>query len=103
MNDEFLIQLEILGKKYPLRIPRKDEEVMRKAAKQLEKKYDEYTASYDVEDMEKSGRELMALVAFEFALKSLRAGDEVDLLPFVKRVETLNTEVTGYLAENKPL
>ena len=103
MNDEFLIQLEILGKKYPLRIPRKDEEIMRKAAKELEKVYDFYSASYDVEDIEKSGRELMAMVAFQLALKSLEAENKVDLLPFVKRIETLSSEVTQYLAENKAL
>ena len=103
MNDEFLIQLEILGKKYPLRIPRKDEEIVRKAAKELEKVYDFYTTSYDVEEIEKSGRELMALVAFQFALESLKAGNEVDLLPFVKRVEGLSSEVTQYLKENNTL
>lgn len=103
MDDEFLIQVEILGKRYPLRIPRKDEEIMRKAAKLVEEKYDLYVSKYDVQDLENSGRELIALVAFDLAYRSLKSGEEADLLPFVERVGRLNTELSEYLKSDKNL
>ena len=103
MNDEFLIQVEILGKRYPLRIPRQDEEIMRKAAKLVEKKYDLYVAKYDVKDLENTGRELIALVAFDLAYRSLKTGGEADLLPFVERIKELNGELSEYLKADKDL
>jgi len=103
MDDKFLINLEILGRKYPLYIPRKDEEIMRRAAKEVERVYDDYVLSYDTEDLEKSGKDIMSMVACFFAMRSLGFEDEADLLPFVKRVEVLNAEVTEFLAEDKPL
>jgi hypothetical protein len=103
MDDKFLINLEILGRKYPLYIPRKDEEIMRRAAKEVERVYDDYVLSYDIEDLGKSGKDIMSMVACFFAMRSLGFEDEADLLPFVKRIEVLNAEVTEFLAEDKPL
>ena len=103
MDDKFLINLEILGKKYPLYIPRKEEELMRRAAKEVERVYDNYVMSYDTDDLEKSGKDIMSMVACFFAMRSLGFRDEADLLPFVERIEVLNTEITEFLAEDKSL
>ena len=42
MEDTFLIHVQIGGLRMPLRIPRKDEEIYRKAEKMLVKHLDEY-------------------------------------------------------------
>ena len=101
---ERLIHLDILGnKKYSLGIPREDEEIMRAAARLIEEVHDYYVATYDVEEIEKSGLRLMDLVAFQLALDYLIAKNRTDLLPVVTRIEELTSEVSEYLGKNNPL
>ncbi|MDD6209094.1 MAG: cell division protein ZapA [Bacteroidales bacterium] len=96
MNDEFEIQLKIFGIKYPLRISRKDEEIARKAAELVEKKYALYVKTYDVKETKRLGQDLKFLVAFEFALESLKTQKD-DMMPFVDKIDELNEELADYL------
>lgn len=76
---------------------------MRDAAKLVKTKFDLYLAKYDIQDLEDSGRELIAIVAFDLAYRSLQTGDKADLLPFVERIDDLNVELTEYLKADKNL
>lgn len=102
MNDEFEIQLKIFGIKYPLRISRKDEEIARKAAELVEKKYALYIKTYDVKETKRLGQDLKLLVAFEFAMENLRIQRE-NVDPFVNKIEELNTALSDYLNIDKNL
>jgi hypothetical protein len=105
MDDEFWIKIEVLGKRHRLYIPRKDEEIMRDASKLLTEIYNEYVdaASKDVKELRISEQELTALTAFEFAYRTLKAGKEADLLPFIEKIGKLDAELSEYLEVNKKL
>lgn len=57
------IKLTIANRVYPLSISRKDEEVVRKAAKMIEDSIKEYEQNYSVRDQQ----DLLAMATLQFA------------------------------------
>ncbi len=94
MNEKFLINIEIAGKKYPLTIDRQEEEIMRAAAMQLNSKLLQYRQHFnsklDVKD-------LLAMVAFQLSLENLRMEKRNDTGPFVDAIKRLTGDVEACL------
>ncbi|MFT5970846.1 MAG: cell division protein ZapA [Flavobacteriales bacterium] len=63
--DHLKIKVAIANRMYPLTIPRKDEEAVRKAAKKIEESLKAYESSYAVRDKQ----DLIAMAALQFAIQ----------------------------------
>lgn len=94
MDEEFLINIEIAGKKYPLTIKRRDEELARAAAAQINSKILQYRQHFAVDvDM----KDLLAMVAFQLSMHNLQLEEKNDTSPFTEKIQALTSEVEGYL------
>ena len=68
MDEEFLINIVIAGKKYPLTIKRHEEELARAAADQINSKILQYRKHFAVEV---DTKDLLAMVAFQLSMHNL--------------------------------
>lgn len=94
MDEEFLINIEIAGKKYPLTIKRRDEELVRAAAAQINSKILQYRQHFAVDvDM----KDLLAMVAFQLSMHNLQLEEKNDTSPFTEKIQELTSEVEEYL------
>ncbi len=96
MDEEFLINIDIAGKKYPLPINREREELYRKAAKQLQSKILAYGEKYNKHG-ELDMKDLLAMAAFDLALQNVVLKERNDTSPFTDKIQELTTELEGYL------
>lgn len=97
MDDEFLITIKIGGQHvFQLQVKRSEEEVMRKAAKQIEQKIRQYRQRYPDEDKIDTD-DLLAMVAFQLSLTNLRLEELHDTSPITEKVQQLTSELEGYL------
>ena len=85
MDEEFLINIVIAGKKYPLTIKRHEEELARAAADQINSKILQYRQHFAVE------------VAFQLSMHNLELEKRNDTNPFTDKIQELTTELEGYL------
>lgn len=96
MDDKFLINIEIAGKKYPLTIKREDEEVARAAAAQINSKILQYRQHFAMDvDM----KDLLAMVAFQLSMTNLQLEGKNDTSPFTTKIQQLTGELENYLKE----
>lgn len=96
MDEEFLINIEIAGKKYPLTIKRRDEELVRAAAAQINSKILQYRQHFAVDvDM----KDLLAMVAFQLSMHNLQLEEKNDTSPFTEKIQELTSEVEEYLKQ----
>lgn len=65
---ELSIKIQIGGRTYPLTIERSEEEVIRKAAKQIDENIKNLQSSYAVKDKQ----DLLAMTALQMATKALQ-------------------------------
>ncbi|MDR3251835.1 MAG: cell division protein ZapA [Tannerella sp.] len=93
------INLEVIpGKgKYTLGINAEDEELIRKAARQLREKYLAYQQTYS--DAVVTDLDILAMVAIDIAVSHLRLEDKNDTVPFSDKIQQLDNELKGYLKE----
>jgi len=101
MPDEILdIQLEVIprGRKFPVKINANEEELVRKATKQLRQKFIAYQQSYSDSDYS-SDKDLMTMVAIDIAVSHLRLESNNDKASFVTKMQHLNEKLKDYLKE----
>ncbi|WP_165156612.1 cell division protein ZapA [Parabacteroides sp. ZJ-118] len=96
MDEEFLINIDIAGKKYPLLINRAREELYRKAAKSLQSKVFAYSENYN-KNGELDTKDLLAMAAFDLALQNVELRERNETSPFTDKIQELTTELEGYL------
>ena len=94
MDEEFLINIVIVGKKYPLTIKRHEEELVRAAADQINSKILQYRQHFAVEV---DTKDLLAMVAFQLSMHNLELEKRNDTNPFTDKIQELTTELEGYL------
>jgi cell division protein ZapA len=101
MSDEILnIQLEIIPgrRKYPVQINAEEEELVRKAAKQLREKINAYYQTFsNASDL--SDLDIIAMVAMDIAASHLRLERKNDIAPFTTKIQHLNEQLKTYLKE----
>lgn len=94
MDEEFLINILIAGKKYQLTIERQQEEIVRAAAAQLNSKLLQYGQHYgnglDIKD-------LLAMVALHLSINNLELEGKNDTAPFTLKISELTAELEDYL------
>ena len=93
MDDKLSIRINIADRYYPLKIDRKDEEKIRKAARSINEKVLQYKQKYT----DKDTQDFLAMAALQFVIKVLeKEGDTADSEIFEKIAE-LNTDLKGIL------
>lgn len=97
MDEQFVINIDIAGKKYSLTIMRREEELMRKAASQLNDKILQYRKHFSKEEVDT--RDLLAMVAFHLSKDNLQLESRNDTTPFTDKIQQLTTELERYLKE----
>ena len=95
MDDKFLIQVEIAGKSYGIRINRSEEQVAREAVRQIRKKMDQYRKKYSDVDV----KDLLAMVTFQLSVENLKLEDKNDTSPFTEKIQELTDELESYLKD----
>lgn len=93
MNDTIKINLKIGDSNYPLTIKREDEEIIRRAAKEVNDKLNAYRAHYPNVDKER----IMAMVAYQFSLENLKQLNNNDTQPYQAKIDELNDLLDDYL------
>ena len=94
MDEEFLINIVIAGKKYPLTIKRHEEELVRAAADQINSKILQYRQHFAVEV---DTKDLLAMVAFNSRCIIWSWKNGMIQILFTDKIQELTTELEGYL------
>lgn len=89
MDDTLLIHVQIGGFRMPLRVPRSDEEIYRKAQRMVE----EYTETYQKRYNQRSYEEVLILVAYQLATTIARQQLSGDIGPIEARLKELEAEI----------
>lgn len=97
MDDEFLITIKIAERHvFQLRIKRAEEEIMRKAASEIERKIRQYRQRFSAE-AKLDTDDLLAMVAFQLSLTNLQLENLHDTTPITEKVRQLTNELEDYL------
>ncbi len=92
MNDKIKINLQMAGATYPATIDRKDEEMVREAAKQINRRFYEKQEQYPNLPTER----MMTLVAYQFALETLQLKQRHDTEPYTDKIKELTALLDDY-------
>jgi hypothetical protein len=94
-NEVFLINVNIGGTVLPLRIPRGEEEVYRRAEKLVVKYLDHFLLNY----RNKSREEVLVFLAYHFAVMLNKQELSEDIEPLAKKIQDLDNELKILLQE----
>ena len=95
MEDKLSIRVNVADRYYPLRIDRKDEEHIRKAAKLINDKLMQYKQRY----MDKDVQDFLAMVALQYVIKLLDQESRNDTAPILNAVKDLSDKLDAVLSE----
>jgi cell division protein ZapA len=93
MEDKLSIKVNLVDRYYPLKIDRKDEERIRKAAKLINERVLQYKQRYT----DKDTQDFMAMAALQFVIKNLELEEQVNEQPVLEGINDLNNELEEYL------
>ncbi len=96
-GDEFIIHLEIAGKKYPVTLKRGDEQTeqwAREAAKRVQQMYLQRKSHFakSLED-----KDLLAMVAVQLAMDIIPLETKNDTEPFTDKIQVWTKKLEDYL------
>ena len=96
MDEEFVINLKVEDARYPLRIKRSEEEVYRRAAKEIDYKLGQYKSYFTVGDSYTlESKDYMAMTAIQAVAE--KAEHEIRAENFEKKVKALINDLDSYL------
>ena len=87
------IKVNIAGRTYPLTIERSEEEMIRKAADNINASIKDLKENYAVKDMQ----DLLAMTALELSTKSNTISKEVEDDKVANELKTLDKELSDFL------
>ena len=106
-NDEFVINLDVAGRTYPVTIKRGDEQeeyLMRKAAKRVQQNVIQYKQHFAKSEED---RDLLAMIAIQLAIEVVDLEEQVialeaknDTKPFTHTIHQLTKTLEHYLIDN---
>lgn len=94
MNDKIKINLHIADSNFPITIKRDKEELMRKAAKDVNDMLNNYRHKFK----SVSNERLLAMVAYHFSLNSLELIGRNDTEPYTAKIEEMTKMLEDYFA-----
>ena len=89
MNDKLSIKINIADRYYPLKIDRKDEEKIRKAARSINEKVLQYKQKYS----DKDSQDFLAMAALQFVIKVIDTEGETKDDEVYDKIRELNDEL----------
>jgi cell division protein ZapA len=95
MNEKLSIRVNIADRYYPLKIERKDEEKIRKAAKLINEKVLQYKQKYTDKDIQ----DFLAMAALQFVIRFLDSDDEEVMNPVIEEIRALSSSIDKILNE----
>lgn len=95
MEDKLSIRVNIAERYYPLKIDRKDEENIRKAAKMINEKVLQYNQRYN----DKDTQDFLAMAALQYVIKVIDSENENNLGPVMNEIEQLNEQIEELISE----
>jgi cell division protein ZapA len=93
MDDKLSIKVNVADRYYPLKIERKDEEKIRKAARLINEKVLQYKQRY----LDKDVQDFLAMAALQFVTRVIEMEGKFDISPLEQQLQDLNEELEAYL------
>jgi len=94
-DDKLTIRVNINERFYPLKIERKDEEKIRKAAKNINDMVNKYREVFK----DKDGQDFLAMVALQLGTKVIDLDNHQDITEVVDDVKSLNRNIEQFIKE----
>jgi len=92
MNDKFSIKVNVADRYYPLKIVRKDEERIRRAAKMINEKVLQYKQRYT----DKDTQDFLAMAALQFVIKLIECESKFDVSPVIDELKDIEKELDEF-------
>ncbi len=93
MEDKLSIKVNVADRYYPLKIDRRDEEKIRKAARMINEKVLQYRQKY----ADKDTQDFLAMAALQFVTRIIEYDQKFDVGPLEENIRELNEELEEYL------
>lgn len=95
MDDKLSIRINIADRYYPLRIDRKDEEKIRKAARTINERVIQYKQKYT----DKDTQDFLAMAALQFVIKLIESEEPGQDEAIHERIEAMSEEIGTVLSK----
>ena len=95
MEDKLSIRVNVADRYYPLKIDRKDEEKIRKAAKMINEKVLQYKQRYT----DKDTQDFLAMAALQYVIKVIETDSNIESSPVLEDLKDLNSELEEFLKD----
>ncbi|HDJ32908.1 MAG TPA: cell division protein ZapA [Bacteroidetes bacterium] len=96
MEDKLSIRVNLADRYYPLKIDRKDEERIRRAAKLINEKILQYQKRY----IDKDIQDFMAMAALQFVTRVLELEEKQDENEMIDRIREISQDLEAYLEKS---
>jgi cell division protein ZapA len=93
MEEKLSIKVNVADRYYPLKIDRKDEEKIRRAAKEINDKVLLYKKRY----LDKDVQDFLAMAALQFVTKVIELEETRETIPVVDEIMKINQELEDYI------
>jgi cell division protein ZapA len=93
LDDKLSIKVNVADRYYPLKIERRDEEKIRKAARLINEKVLQYKQRY----LDKDVQDFLAMAALQYVTRIIEMEDKTDISPLEQKLQDLNEELEEYL------
>lgn len=93
MEDKLSIRVNVADRYYPLKIDRKDEEKIRKAAKMINEKVLQYKQRYTDKDIQ----DFLAMAALQYVIKVIEFDSNIETSPVLEELKDLDNELNEFL------
>ncbi|WP_321518530.1 cell division protein ZapA [uncultured Bacteroides sp.] len=103
MNDKIKINLQMADESFTMTINRDEEELYRKAAKQVNDRMNVYRSKYKPSGVPGAKvygqKDFLAMVAFDFACNNLKLEEKNDTSPFTNKIEELTQDLEEHFSK----
>ncbi len=93
MEDKLSIRVNVADRYYPLKIDRKDEEKIRKAAKMINEKVLQYKQRYTDKDIQ----DFLAMASLQYVIKVIECDNNPESTPVLEELKDLDNELNEFL------
>lgn len=97
MEEKLSIKVNVADRYYPLKIDRRDEEKIRKAAKLINDRVLQYKQRYTDKDMQ----DFLAMASLQFVIKALECEENKDTQPVLDEIKELSDQIEVFLKESR--
>ena len=93
IKDKLSIRVNVADRYYPLKIERKDEEKIRKAAKMINDKILQYKQKYVNKDIQ----DVLAMAALQFVTRIIDSKNKADISSIIESLKELDEDLGDYI------